>query len=59
MKKQDRLKQIDQAIRIAENAKNETAADIQSGDISEEKQEWLEIHAETEKRLKEKREKLS
>ena len=55
MKKQDRLKQIDQAIRIAENAKKETESDIQSGDTSKEKAEWLEIHTETEKRLKERR----
>ena len=55
MKKQDRLKQLDQAIHLAEKAKKETTAEIQAGDTSEEKAEWLEIHTETENRLKERR----
>jgi len=59
MKKQDRLKQLEQAIQLTEKAKNETESEIQSGDTSEEKAEWLEIHTETEKRLKERRENLT
>jgi len=59
MKKQDRLRRLDQAIQLAEKAKKETSDEIESGDTSEGKAEWLEIHTETEKRLKERRENLT
>jgi hypothetical protein len=59
MKNTDRLKQLDQAIQLTEKAKQDSAADIQSGDTSEEKAEWLEIHAETLERLRHRREKFT
>jgi hypothetical protein len=59
MKNADRLKQLDQAIQLTEKAKQDSAADIQSGDTSEEKAEWLGYHAETLERMKQRREKFT